>query len=453
MTDSNLQLNDSRSMYKEILKIGIPSILETLFTTFSSIINSRMVSSMGIAAISAISVTNQPRLFVLSIFFAINTVVSSLVARNLGKRDRLTANRIFIVALTGTIVLGLIVSFACIFFAKPIMVVCSGQKDTMDDSILYFKIVMGGIIFNLVFMVINAAFRGCGKTGLTFSSNVISCLVNIGLNYVLIEGRFGAPALGIKGAGIATVAGTVVACIVSVAFVFKEGSFISLSYDIKDRVQARYQDSDEFVRMWKRVLVENILTRVGFLITSIIVARIGSFEMSVYSVGMNLMNINFALGSGLQTSSVALIGRSLGEGAPEKIKQYSGKILKAGIISAIGLSVLFVIFAKPYYSFFAKDEAEFISVGIKCCYIIAAVSPIQTCQIIYNGLLQGIGDMKFTMIAAVISVTIVNTLATFLFTIVLGLGIWGVWIGVFCSQLTRVVMLRSRWSKEDVLKL
>ena len=71
---------DEKRLNREILKIGIPSFLETLFTTFASIIDSKMVSAMGVSAISAVSVTNQPRLFIFSLFFALNTVTTSLIA-------------------------------------------------------------------------------------------------------------------------------------------------------------------------------------------------------------------------------------------------------------------------------------------------------------------------------------------------------------------------------------
>ena len=86
---------DNKTLTKDIFKIGIPSFFETLFTTFSNIIDSKMVSAMGVTAISAVSVTNPPRLFILSIFFALNTVLTSLVAKCVGEEDQDKANRYF----------------------------------------------------------------------------------------------------------------------------------------------------------------------------------------------------------------------------------------------------------------------------------------------------------------------------------------------------------------------
>jgi len=74
--------NYDEGLNRKILRIGIPSFLETLFTTFAAVIDSKMVSAMGVTAISAVSVTNQPRLFVYSIFMAIYTVGNYLLNVN-----------------------------------------------------------------------------------------------------------------------------------------------------------------------------------------------------------------------------------------------------------------------------------------------------------------------------------------------------------------------------------
>ena len=131
MEDQALSL-DKKTITKEILNIGIPSFLETLFTTFAGIIDSKMVSKLGVTAISAVSVTNQPRLFVFSIFFALNTVTSSLVAKNFGKNDRDTANRIFDHVMKLVLMLSVGLSIASVLLARPIMIAFANQKDTME---------------------------------------------------------------------------------------------------------------------------------------------------------------------------------------------------------------------------------------------------------------------------------------------------------------------------------
>ena len=157
-------------------------------------------------------------------------MTSSLVAKYYGKEDKDTANRTFDHVLKLTIILSIVVSVFAVAFAHPIMVVFSGQKDTLADSILYFRIVMGGGIFNAVFMLINAALRGFGKTKITFVTDVISSLVNILFNYLLIGGNLGFPALGIAGAAIATVMSYAAATIVCVCLGCRKDLFINIPY-------------------------------------------------------------------------------------------------------------------------------------------------------------------------------------------------------------------------------
>ncbi|MEG2843004.1 MAG: MATE family efflux transporter, partial [Ruthenibacterium sp.] len=193
------------------MKIGFPAILEYLCTAFASIIDSQMVSSLGVASISAVSVTNQPRLFILSCFFALFTVMTSLTAKYVGQNDRKSVNRLLLAGILCTTLASIVISVLSVALATPIMRLCSNQPDTMANSVLYFRILMGGIIANTLYMGINAILRGCGKTIYTFLSNVIFCGVNIFFNYLLIEGHWGFPAWGIGGAAIATVLGTVAA--------------------------------------------------------------------------------------------------------------------------------------------------------------------------------------------------------------------------------------------------
>lgn len=101
-----------------------------------------MVSALGITAISAISVTNQPRLFIFSIFFALNTVTSSLAAKYLGRNDRDQANRTLDAVIKLVIGLSVLLSILSVLLARPIMIAFANQKDTLEDSILYFRIVM-----------------------------------------------------------------------------------------------------------------------------------------------------------------------------------------------------------------------------------------------------------------------------------------------------------------------
>ena len=260
------------------------------------------------------------------------------------------------------------------------------------------------------------------------------------LNYLLINGNCGFPALKIAGAAIATVLGNFAALTASTAFVSRKSLFVNLPYIIKSRIRITRKILCEIYEKWLKVVSEAFLTRIGFLISGAITARIGSYDMASYAVGMHLMNINFALGSGFQSAAVAIVGRSYGQKNPEEIRAYNRQILTVGFMIALVMSAVMILTGRQYFGMFS-DDAGFVNAGQLVCMIIAVIAPIQTLQIILNGCLRGIGDMNTPLKASVISVTIFQPTANFFLAIFLGLGHWGIWIVIFFSQLIRMILL------------
>ena len=430
----------NRKLLKEILTIGVPSFFETLFTTFSNIIDSKMVSAMGLTAISAVSVTNPPRLFIISVFIALNTVLTSLIAKCVGEEDRDKANRFFDSVLKIVLLLSIVLSIASVALARPIMLAFSHQMDTLDASITYFRIVMGGMVFNTLFMAINAALRGCGHTNLTFTANIIFCGVNILFNYLLIEGHMGFPALGIAGAAIATVAGMLAALIFMIFQAFRKDLFVNIPYCISKRYRLSREGTREIGQLSRSTITDGLATRDSILIIGAIVARIGSYQMAVYSVGMHLMSVNQALGSGLQTAGVALVGRSYGAKDKALMNDYKRNILRLGLGSAVVLGLAIVAGGRWFYGFFS-DDPVFISMGATSCLFIGAITISQTMKFALTGCMQGVGAMKEVMTASIVSFSVVN-LGVLAFTVfILKMGVWGAWIGSLASQTVQALML------------
>ena len=410
-----------------------------------------MVSAMGVTAISAVSVTSPPKLFVFSVFFAMNTVMTSLVAKSVGAEDRDKANQYFDSVIKITIGLSVILSIVSVALARPIMLAFSHQMDTLDASVTYFKIIMGGMIFNLCYMAINAALRGCGRTNITFISNVIFCCVNILFNYFLIEGHMGFPALGIKGAAIATVMGTVAAFIFVVCVACNGKLFVNIPYCLKNRYKLTKESTAEIRTMSKSTITDGLVTRVSILVIGAIVARIGSYQMAVYSVGMHLMSANQALGTGLQTAGVALIGRCYGAKDKEQLNLYKSNIIRLTIIASIVLGLAIVLGGGWFYGFFS-DDPEFVRLGAISCYFIGVITLSQTMKFAYVGILQGVGAMKEVMKASIISFALVNLSVLAVCVFILKMGVWGAWTGSLASQTVQAFMLFRYTKKLDAFK-
>ena len=445
-----------RNYHKETLKITIdiawPAIVESFFVAFAGLNDSLMVSSLGSYAVAAVGLTTQPKLLGLALFFALKVAISALVARRRGEKTQDSANEILLTAIFFIVIAAIISSIAFVFFASAIIGLCGSTADTHNDAVVYFRIIMGGMIFNCIQMGINAAQRGAGNTKITMRTNVTSNTINILLNYLLINGRFGFPALGIRGAALATISGTVVACIMSVASIFKKESFLSIPYILEQHIRPTLSAFLNLIKVAYSVFFEQVLMRIGFMLTAIMAADQGTDAMAAHQVGMNIMALSFAFGDGLQATAVALIGRSLGSGDPDLAKEYGRTCRLIGAVIAVCLVAIYYFGASGlYHLFFTEDHI--VAIGVQIMHVIIFVVIFQICQVIYMGCLRGAGDTLYTAVASMISVTFIRTIISYFCGYVLGWGIIGIWMGVLGDQVSRFVFATVRFRQGKWVKI
>ncbi len=441
-----------------VFAMAWPAIVESFFVAFAGLVDSLMVSRLGSYAVAAVGLTTQPKFMGLALFFAINVSISALVARRFGAGKRQDANGVFLTAMIFVIMAAVALSILFVACADPVIRLCGSSDATPEDlaahdaAVTYFRIIMGGMIFNCIQMAINSAQRGAGNTRITMRTNVTSNLVNIVLNYLLIEGHFGFPALGIVGAALATVLGTVVSSIMSIISIANAESFISVPYILKEKIRASVKALKSLISIGYGIFFEQILMRIGFMATAVMAAKKGMDSMAAHQVGMNLMGLTFSFGDGLQAAAVALIGRSLGQGEPELAKDYGRTCRALGMMIAAVLIAFYFFGAKWLMSMFFEEE-HIIEIGVSIMRVIIFIVLFQIIQVIYMGCLRGAGDTLYTAFAATMSVTVIRTLVSWLGGFVFGFGIVGIWLGVLADQISRFLFAGIRYRMGKWVKI
>ncbi len=441
-----------KGITKEAVRMAWPAVCESFFIALAGMVDSLMVSSMGASAVAAVGLTTQPKFMGLALFFAMNVSVSALVARRRGEKNQRSANQILLVAILFVIVATVVISSACVMWANEIINFCGSSPETHEPAVIYYRIIMGCMIFNVLSMVINAAQRGSGNTMIAMRTNIVSNVVNIIANYLLIQGHLGFPALGIAGAAIATVFGTVIACIMSFASLFRRDGFVSIYYIMEQQIRPALEPVISIIKLGFSVFIEQILMRVGFMSTAMMAAKMGTNALAAHQVGMNILGLTFSFGDGMQVAAVALIGRSLGEGSPDKAKAYGKTCRMIGLGISCVLAVVYFFGGEwLYHLFFA--EQEIVDIGVMIIRIMIIIVLFQVSQVIYMGCLRGAGDTTYTAIASTISVTIIRTSASYFFGFVMGLGMAGIWMGILADQISRFLFASIRFKQGKWTKI
>ena len=311
-------------------------------------------------------------------------------------------------------------------------------------------IIMGGMIFNVLSMGINAAQRGAGNTKIALRTNMVSNLVNVVFNYLLIGGNFGFPALGTRGAALATVIGSVLGCAMSLHSMFAKSSFVYIR-GVKGFFTSRF-DVRSLLNVGSSAFVEQIFLRIGFLLFAITVANLGTTAYAAHQIGMNMMSLTFSLGDGLSVASVALIGRSLGEERRDLAKLYASMCQRIGLFCAFVMSMVFLFFGRNLYGLFSSEQ-EILDMGVMIMRMLCVIIYLQITQVIFFGCLRGAGDTKYTAFASMISVAIIRPGLSWLLCYPLGLGLLGVWLGLFGDQFMRFCLGYFRMKQGKWLKI
>ncbi|MGI5172302.1 MATE family efflux transporter [Treponema sp. OMZ 840] len=439
------ELPSDKTLFTDTLRMAWPTMLESFLTALISLADTIMVGALGSYAIAAVGLTAQPRFLCLTIFFSISTAVSALTARRTGAGNRDEANRTLIQALAITFILALCIGSAAYVCADPILRFAGSQTDTHSHSIIYFRIIIASLVLQAFTLVVNAAQRGAGNTKIAMKTNLVSNAINIIFNFLLIEGRFGFPALGVRGAAIASVLGFAAAFILSTASVLKPDGYLFLFYrNNKLRFDTRILAG--LYKVGSGALLEQIFLRVGFFLYAIVVANLGTAAFAAHQIGMIVISISFAVGDGLSLAGITLVGQSLGKKRPDLAKIYGVFCQRMGLVCSLTIALVYSTFGRNIYSLFSSDTI-ILNYGSIIMKIVAFIVIFQVGQVIGFGCLRGAGDTRYTAVVSLISVAIIRPFSGWLFVYPFNWGLTGAWLGLLLDQFVRFTLTWVRFKK------
>jgi len=438
-------------LYRRFIAIAWPSTLEGALISIISSVDTMMVGRLGSAAIASVGLTSQPRLILLVLATALCVGTTALVARRKGANDREAANQAFAQSFMLATILGFIIMTVGYFGAPFLMDLAGANEDTRAFSITYFRVISLAFVFNCWSLCICAAMRAIGKTKITLVTNLSANLVNVCLNYCLIEGHFGFPALGVKGAAIATAIGTFVASMIALVFALRPNGYLKLS--LAKMLHFDKTSLKALLSVGSSSAAESACLRVGFLINSKMVAGLGTSAFAAYQIVNQVAGLSFTLGDGLATAGATMVGQSLGAKRKDLARVQVTIARKLSMVTSLTLMLFLFCFHRQLGMLFTDEEDVIFAVSLSLYVLIAGVIP-QNGRVVYSGCLRGAGDTRYVALCALLSVTILRPLLTYLFCYPLNsvfphllFQIIGPWLSFGLDALFRDLMLRRRISQ------
>ncbi len=404
-----LSSGEVKKLYRDTVSIAWPSTVEGALMSIIGSIDTMMVGTLGAAAIAAVGLTNQPRMIMLVLAQALCIGTTALCARRKGAQDQAGANSCMNQSLFIVTAIGILMTLLGWFGAEPLMLLGGANEDTLAMSTEYFQIVSLSFLPICWRLCICAALKAIGKTRITMTTNVIANVVNVILNWLLIGGNLGFPALGVRGAAIATSIGNTVSSVICFGVVLSKHGYFRLSIPKFDRTTL-----SGLFKVGSSSMAESVCLRVGFLILARLIAGIGTNAFAAYQIVSQVTSLSFTLGDGVSTAGTSLVGQSLGAKRKDLARAYSKVAYRVGLIAALLLIVVIAVFQRQIALLFTTDE-EIIRGVTLSLYVVILSMASQNGRVVQSGVLRGAGDVKFVAYCALLSVTILRPVLTWLF--------------------------------------
>ena len=458
MVDSQHRLGELPSQeaaYRDVSRIALPAVAELVLVSLIASADTIMVGNLGKNALAAVSLPSQPRMIMLSTFFALNVGVTAIVARRKGEERRADANTTLRNALMLVFALSILIMVLAVAFAEPLMRLAGGNTNTPDDAIVlknaitYFKIMAYGLPVNALSMCINAAMRGVGNTKLTLRVNIISNLVNIFFNYLLINGHWGFPRWEVAGAAIASVIGITAGAVLSfIAVAFHSSSYLHLSRRDSWRLDPPAMRS--IIRVGGNAMTEQLAMRFGFFLYSRIIYGLGVTVYAAHNICMQLLALTFNFADGLAVAGTSLVGQNLGAKRSDLSMLYGKISQRLALIFALIIAAFVALLRYPLSALFINaqtpDAALVISIAAQTMLVVAVLQPIQMNSVVLAGCLRGAGDNLYVASRMMLCVSIIRPVMTILAVEVLHLGLAGTWLLSLSEIFLRLYFFSTRFA-------
>lgn len=441
---------------REMLVIAVPMVVSHVCDTFMTFTDRMFLSRLGPEIMNAAMGGGMMNMIMISFFMGLISYSTALVAQYLGAGRKnacpLVTTQAFIFVL---------IAYGLILLLKPLAVtffhVMRVPAEQIGPQTVYFNIVVFGTFIGLFRVALSAYFSGIGRTRIVMAASLAAMVLNIAINYILIYGKLGFPALGIRGAAYGTLLGGLVSILILFAAYF--GGKNRREFNVGKSFRIYPQIMKKLLHFGYPAGFEFMLTFFAFNLMVLIFHSMGNVTATATTIMFNWDMVSYVPLVGIEVGVTSLVGRYMGARDIPTAKKAAFSGLKVGAIYSFFIVLLFVFFPKQLVDVFrpASSSVVFkqaVPTAVFMLRIAAIYVSVEAVIITFIGVLRGAGDTRWAMI---VSVAMHYLMAGGIFVILKVLKLspeiaWGVVVFVFTS-LSIVFYLRFRSGKWEKIRI
>lgn len=388
-------MEQEKSFYKVVLSIALPVTLQSLLQSSFSVIDQVMTGQLGSTSIAGIGLASKFSSLFSVLLSAVAAVAGIMIAQYIGKKDDKEVSRSFFVNFFVAVFVALFFTIICSLFPSWIMGAYTEDASTKEVAAGYLRIVAISY-FPMVISTLFATLMRCMDAAvLPLCSSIFAAVVNTGLNYLLIFGKFGFPKMGVAGAAWATTISQIVGGILTLILFF--GYYKRQNIRIKFALRLDKNGRLQYIGILLPILACEFFWSLGENVYAAIYGHIGTDPCAAMTLTTPIQVLFMGALSGLSQASAILIGKTLGSEKYEKAYQESKKLLLYGLIGSLILSVI-LISTRGYYVQIYQVNAGVKEIAAQLLIAFALIAPVKVLNMILGGgIIRSGGKTKYVM--------------------------------------------------------
>ena len=430
---------------RTVVALAIPVVLSEIGWMLQGVVDTIMVGRLGPAAIGAVALGNAvcytPSLFGVGLLLGLDT----MVAHAYGRRDhdechRWMAQGVYLAAIAAPLIMLLLVaaSIGFIHFGiTEVVAVPAGE---------YLRILLWGTLPLLLYGATRRYLQGVGQVRVITVTYLMANLVNWFLNWVLIYGHLGSPALGVNGSAISTVFARLTMGAGLLAFAWR--------YERKrGHPLFRHWAGPQMARL-------KTLVRLGAPAGGQILLEVGAWNLATFSAGyltpvalathqivLNYASVTYMVPLGISAAAAVSVGHAVGAGDPARARRAGWMALALGTGFMLLAAIALVVWPRPLIELYTRDP-RVLAVGPALLGIVATFEIFDAIQIVSTGALRGLGETRAPMWANLVGYWVLGLPLGFSLCFLLKWGIYGLWIGLTLALIVIALALLVRWRRD-----
>ncbi len=436
---------------KRIIEIALPIIFQNLLVSSFSIVDLIMVGSLGETAISAIGISNQVFLIINVLLGSLSSGISIFIVQHWGSKNLFNIKKNIILLLVLNSCISIFLYFIVMLFSNNIYSIFSNDYNVIKSGEIYLRIIINGYFFSIFTFTFASALKSIEKPHISLVISIVALLINTSLNYVLIFGKFNFPAMGIRGAAIATFISKIIEGLLFLVIATR----IFKLHKIKKHmllIALRIKSIKKILKVTIPLILNGLSWVAGITVYNAFYSRIGTNEFAALNICLSVQSFAFIVFIGLSQATAVILGKNLGRNQFSSVVKIAKKMIYSTLLFGILTGILLPLF-NYFVPLLFNLESETVIVTYSILFAMGILFPIKIMNMLLNqGVLASGGDTKYSLFISLISMWVIGVPVIIISIAIFKLPIYWVILITGLEEVVKFIMLFKRYRSKRWLK-